>query len=101
MQPLRRHLADTWETPGSSPSRSPHSPRATYTIRTKEPSLHNENLCPVPPSKGTWGLVASLFITAGINGWFVFAAIVLAGAVVMVLVNLSGKPSVTYGIPTR
>jgi len=89
-----------------------------YTIRTKESSLHNEDLCPVPPSKRTWGwfeifnvwtndvqslagytLAASLFITAGINGWFVFAAIVLAGAVVMVLVNLSGRPSVKYGIP--
>ena len=44
-------------------------------------------------------LAASLFITAGINGWWVFAAIVLAGVFVNFLVNLTGKPSVKYGIP--
>ncbi|CAM5781343.1 cytosine permease [Castellaniella caeni] len=44
-------------------------------------------------------LAASLFITAGISGWLVFAAIIVASVVVMFLVNLSGKPSVRYGIP--
>ncbi len=44
-------------------------------------------------------LAASLFITAGINGWWVFAAIILAGFFVNFLVNLTGKPSVKYGIP--
>ncbi len=87
-------------------------------IQDTDPSLHNEDLAPVPPSRRRWGwfeifnvwtndvqslagytLAASLFITAGINGWLVFAGIVLAGIVVMVLVNLSGAPSVKYGIP--
>jgi NCS1 family nucleobase:cation symporter-1 len=42
---------------------------------------------------------ASLFITAGINGWWVFVGIVLAGLFVNWLVNLTGVPSVKYGIP--
>ncbi|MFV2017988.1 NCS1 family nucleobase:cation symporter-1 [Micromonospora sp. LOL_023] len=82
------------------------------------PSLYNDDLAPLPESKRRWGwfeifnvwtndvqslagytLAASLFITAGINGWWVFAAIVLAGLFVNFLVNLTGKPSVRYGIP--
>ncbi|WP_265521953.1 NCS1 family nucleobase:cation symporter-1 [Oerskovia flava] len=89
-----------------------------FLVKEIDTSLHNDDLCPVPPSKRRWGwfeifnvwtndvqslagytLAASLFITAGINGWFVMAAIVLAGAFVMLLVNLSGRPSVKYGIP--
>lgn len=89
-----------------------------FVIKAVDGSLHNEELAPTPPSKRRWGwfeifnvwtndvqslfgytLAASLFITAGINGWLVFAAIVLAGTVVMFLVNLSGRPSVTYGVP--
>jgi nucleobase:cation symporter-1, NCS1 family len=83
-----------------------------------DPSLYNEDLAPLPLSKRRWGwfeifnvwtndvqslagytLGASLFITAGISGWYVFAAIVLAGLFVNFLVNLTGKPSVEYGIP--
>jgi NCS1 family nucleobase:cation symporter-1 len=82
------------------------------------PSLYNEDLAPLPAAKRRWGwfeifnvwtndvqslagytLAASLFITAGISGWWVFAAIVLAGLFVNYLVNLTGRPSVTYGIP--
>jgi NCS1 family nucleobase:cation symporter-1 len=82
------------------------------------PSLHNADLAPLPKDKRRWGafeifnvwtndvqslagytLAASLFITAGINGWWVFVAIVLAGLIVNWLVNLTGKPSVKYGIP--
>lgn len=89
-----------------------------YAIRLLEPALYNEDLAPVPAQKRRWGafeifnvwtndvqslagytLAASLFITAGISGWYVFAAIVLAGAVIMFLVNLSGRPSVHYGVP--
>ncbi len=44
-------------------------------------------------------LAASLFITYGLNGWAVFAAILLAGAIIVLLVNLAGKPSTKYGIP--
>lgn len=89
-----------------------------FTIHRHEPSLYNEDLAPLPPQARKWGwfeifnvwsndvqslfgytLAASLFLTYGLNGWAVFAAIVLAGFIVMVLVNLSGRPSVKYGIP--
>lgn len=91
---------------------------ADYHIADQDVKLFNEDLAPVPASKRTWGaleifnvwtndvqslagytLAASLFITAGINGWLVFLAIILASILVMFLVNLSGKPSVRYGIP--
>lgn len=87
-------------------------------IRKIDPTLYNEDLAPLPPQKRKWGwfeifnvwandvqslfgytLAASLFLTYGLNGWAVFAAIVLAGFIVMFLVNLSGRPSVRYGIP--
>ncbi|PMV92365.1 allantoin permease, partial [Pseudomonas sp. MPR-TSA4] len=44
-------------------------------------------------------LAASLFVSAGLNGWYVFAAIILAGVFVNWLVNLSGSPSVKHGVP--
>jgi nucleobase:cation symporter-1, NCS1 family len=87
-------------------------------IQQIDPTLYNEDLAPVPYEKRSWGwfeifnvwsndiqslfgytLAASLFITYGLNGWAVMAAIVLAGFIIMVLVNLSGMPSVKYGIP--
>lgn len=87
-------------------------------IQQIDPSLYNDDLAPIPHSKRTWGwfeifnvwsndiqslfgytLAASLFLTYGLNGWAVMAAIILAGVIVMFLVNLSGKPSVKYGVP--
>lgn len=87
-------------------------------IRKIDPSLYNEDLAPLPPEKRKWSwfeifnvwandvqslfgytLAASLFLTYGLNGWAVLAAIILSGFIVMVLVNLSGRPSVKYGIP--
>ncbi|MFC0268115.1 NCS1 family nucleobase:cation symporter-1 [Kushneria aurantia] len=87
-------------------------------IQHTDPSLYNEDLAPVKPQQRGWGafeifnvwsndiqslfgytLAASLFLTYGLNGWAVMAAIVLAGFIVMWLVNLSGTPSVRYGIP--
>ncbi|SHM16650.1 NCS1 family nucleobase:cation symporter-1 [Roseibium suaedae] len=87
-------------------------------IKGRDPSLYNEDLAPIPLSKRTWGwfeifnvwandvqslfgytLAASLFLTYGLNGWSVFAAILVAGFFVMWLVNLMGQPSVQYGIP--
>lgn len=86
-------------------------------IRKIDPTLYNEDLAPVKTSDRSWGwfeifnvwtndiqslfgytLAASLFLTSGLNGWLVFAAIIVAGFVVMILVNLSGLPSVRYGI---
>ena len=89
-----------------------------FQIQDIDPSLHNADLAPLPPSKRTWGwfeifnvwsndiqslfgytLAATLFISYGLNGWAVLAGIVLAGFIVMGLVQLTGKPSVKYGIP--
>ncbi|WP_189466674.1 NCS1 family nucleobase:cation symporter-1 [Litchfieldella qijiaojingensis] len=87
-------------------------------IQSIDTTLYNEDLAPIPHSKRSWGwfeifnvwsndiqslfgytLAASLFLTYGLNGWAVMAAIILAGVIVMYLVNLTGKPSVKYGIP--
>lgn len=88
------------------------------TIRQIDPTLYNDDLAPIPHDRRRWGwfeifnvwsndiqslfgytLAASLFISYGLNGWAVMGAIILAGFVVMVLVNLTGTPSVRYGIP--
>lgn len=87
-------------------------------VGSGDPSLYNEDLAPVPHMRRHWGsfeifnvwnndiqslfgytLAASLFLSYGLNGWLTFAAIVVAGLLVMWLVNLSGRPSVRYGIP--
>ncbi|MEH6477772.1 MAG: NCS1 family nucleobase:cation symporter-1 [Sneathiella sp.] len=87
-------------------------------IEKRDPSLYNEDLAPIPAKDRSWGwfeifnvwandvqslfgytLAASLFLTYGLSGWTVFAAILVAGFFVMWLVNLMGKPSVEYGIP--
>ena|SRR5690554_280415 len=87
-------------------------------IKHIDQSLHNDDLAPLPHDKRTWTwfeifnvwsndiqslfgytLAATLFISYGLSGTSVFAGIILAGFIVMVLVNLSGKPSVRYGIP--
>ncbi|MEA3252482.1 MAG: NCS1 family nucleobase:cation symporter-1 [Pseudomonadota bacterium] len=87
-------------------------------IRHLEPRLYNDDLAPIKKGDRNWGwfeifnvwsndiqslfgytLAASLFISYGLNGWAVMAAIILAGFVVMGLVNLSGRPSVKYGVP--
>ena len=87
-------------------------------MTTKSSSLYNKDLAPTPRANKTWGwfeifnvwandvqslfgytLAASLFLYSGLNGWAVFIALILAGFFIMWLVNLSGKPSVTHGIP--
>lgn len=87
-------------------------------IKNREPSLYNDDLAPMPASKRNWGsfeifnvwsndiqslfgytLAATLFISYGLSGWAVLSGIVLAGFIVMFLVQLTGKPSVKYGIP--
>jgi NCS1 family nucleobase:cation symporter-1 len=88
------------------------------TVTDPDPTLYNDDLAPLPHKQRKWGtfsifnvwssdihslfgytLAATLFTTSGLNGWWVFAGIILAGFIVMVLVNLTGKPSVKYGIP--
>ncbi|PJN93633.1 allantoin permease, partial [Amaricoccus sp. HAR-UPW-R2A-40] len=90
----------------------------THTITGHDPALYNEDLAPLPPEARSWGwfeifnvwnndiqslfgytLAASLFLSYGLNGWLTFAAIVVAGFIVMALVNLTGRPSVKYGVP--
>lgn len=87
-------------------------------LRDPHPSLHNKDLAPLAKNKRVWGwfeifnvwsndiqslfgytLAATLFISYGLNGWAVFAGILVAGFIVMYLVNLSGRPSVLYGVP--
>jgi nucleobase:cation symporter-1, NCS1 family len=91
---------------------------AVIDVSGSDPSLYNEDLAPLAHAKRKWGwfeifnvwsndiqslfgytLAATLFISSGLNGWWVFAGIVLAGIVVMGLVNLTGRPSVKYGVP--
>lgn len=46
-----------------------------------------------------YSLVASLFISYGVSGWTAFAALIVAGLLVMFLVNISGAAGERYGIP--
>lgn len=87
-------------------------------INNTNSRLYNDDLAPLASSKRTWGwfeifnvwsndvqslfgytLAASLFLSYGLNGWWVMAAIMFAGLIVMLMVNLTGRPSVKYGIP--
>ncbi|MET4695335.1 NCS1 family nucleobase:cation symporter-1 [Endozoicomonas lisbonensis] len=88
-------------------------------LKNVDPGLYNEDLAPLESKNRTWGsfeifnvwandvqslfgytLAASLFISYGLNGWAVMAAIILAAIVIMYLCNLAGQPSVKYGIPS-
>src|SRR3546814_17490990 len=89
-----------------------------FQIKQIDPSLYNADLAPLAPAERKWGwfeifnvwsndiqslfgytLAATLFISYGLNGWAVLAGIVLAGFIVMGLVQLTGQPSVKSGIP--
>ncbi len=80
--------------------------------------LYNADLAPIAIADRNWGwfsifnvwsndiqslfgytLAASLFLSYGLSGWWVMAAIICAGFIVMLMVNLTGKPSVKYGVP--
>ena len=93
-------------------------PDHSLSIKNTNTRLYNEDLAPLPKSERTWGwfeifnvwsndvqslfgytLAASLFLSYGLNGWWVMAAIMSAGLIVMFMVNLTGRPSVKYGIP--
>ena len=110
-------------TPRSRPAPSGEPAHVTtrtddLTVHSPDPSLYNDDLAPVPTKKRSWGAfeifnvwtndiqslfgytpAATLFISYGLNGWAVFAGIVLAGLIVMFLCDLVGRPSVRYGIP--
>lgn len=88
------------------------------TLEAQPLASDRDTLNPVLPHEKTWGwfaifnvwandvqslfgysLVASLFISYGVSGWTAFAALIAAGLLVMVLVNLSGAAGERYGIP--
>ncbi|MGP4713356.1 MULTISPECIES: NCS1 family nucleobase:cation symporter-1 [unclassified Psychrobacter] len=90
----------------------------TFNPERKNSRLYNEDLAPLQPKERNWGwfaifnvwsndiqslfgytLAASLFLSYGLSGWWVMAAIICSGFIVMWMVNLTGKPSVRYGIP--
>lgn len=90
----------------------------TFNPERKNSRLYNEDLAPLQPEDRNWGwfsifnvwsndiqslfgytLAASLFLSYGLSGWWVMAAIICAGFIVMFMVNLTGKPSVKYGVP--
>ena len=67
-------------------------------VTNRDKRLYNSDLAPTPSGKKNWGwfeifnvwandvqslfgytLAASLFLTYGLNGWAVFAALILAG----------------------
>ncbi|MEO1092932.1 MAG: NCS1 family nucleobase:cation symporter-1 [Pseudomonadota bacterium] len=92
--------------------------RPALRIQTVDPRLYNADLAPIEHDQRSWGwfavfnvwsnvvqslfmytLAASFFVTSGLNGWAVFGAIAVAGLIIMVLVNLSGRPSIRYGVP--
>lgn len=86
-------------------------------ITGAHPKLYNHDLAPVAPAGRTWGsfsifamwmsdvhsvggytFAASLFFL-GLNGWEVLLAMVIGITIVYFLMNLIGKPSLTYGTP--
>lgn len=85
---------------------------------SQHPNTESDSLVPIKAEQKTWQwfeifniwandiqslfgytLVASLFIAYGVTGWTAFAGLIVAGLLVMFLVNLSGKAGVDYGIP--
>lgn len=82
-----------------------------------DPSLHNEDLAPVPPEKRTWGMwnVAALWVGMavcvptytlaservgqGMSAWQAVFVIALANAIVLLPLMANGHPGTKYGIP--
>jgi NCS1 family nucleobase:cation symporter-1 len=82
-----------------------------------DPTLHNEDLAPVPPSQRTWGMwsiaalwvgmaicvptytLASEQIKNGMSAWQAVAVIGLANLIVLFPLMLNGHPGTKYGIP--
>jgi nucleobase:cation symporter-1, NCS1 family len=82
-----------------------------------DPSLHNEDLAPVPPAKRTWSLwhiaalwvgmaicvptytLASGHVAAGMSAWQAVFVVALANAIVLLPLMANGHPGTKYGIP--
>ena len=82
-----------------------------------DPSLHNEDLAPVPPGQRTWNLwhiaalwvgmaicvptytMASGHVTGGMSAWQAVMVVALANAIVLVPLMANGHPGTKYGIP--
>ena len=96
---------------------SNHATVPTLVITGAHPKLYNEDLAPTAPEGRTWGVfslfamwmsdvhsvggytfAASLFFL-GLTGWQVLISMIVGIAVVYVLMNLIGRPSLRYGIP--
>lgn len=82
-----------------------------------DPSLHNEDLAPVPPEKRTWrtGNIAALWVgmaicvptytlaservAGGMSAWQSVFVIALANLIVLLPLMANGHPGTKYGIP--
>ncbi len=82
-----------------------------------DPSLHNEDLAPVPPEKRTWrtGNIAALWVgmaicvptytlaservAGGMSAWQSVLVIALANLIVLLPLMANGHPGTKYGIP--
>jgi NCS1 family nucleobase:cation symporter-1 len=84
---------------------------------TRDPSLYNEDLAPVPPERRTWGvysylslwvgmsvciptyMLASGLIAGGMNWWQAIGTILLGNVIVLVPMLLNAHAGTKYGIP--
>src|SRR5215469_1270355 len=82
-----------------------------------DPSLYNEDLAPVPPSRRSWGIynyaslwvamsvciptymLASGLIAGGMSWWQAIATILLGNLIVLVPMLLNAHAGTKYGIP--
>lgn len=82
-----------------------------------DPSLHNEDLAPVPPEKRTWrtGNIAALWVgmaicvptytlaservAGGMSAWQSVLVIALANLIVLLPLMANGHPGTKYGVP--
>lgn len=94
-----------------------HATPPVLVVTGAHPKLYSHDLAPTAPEGRTWGafsifamwmsdvhsvggytFAASLFFL-GLTGWEVLAAMVVGIAIVNVLMNLIGRPSLKYGTP--
>src|SRR5215472_11417677 len=84
---------------------------------TRDPSLYNEDLAPIPPERRTWGtynyaslwvamsvciptyMLASGLIAGGMSWWQAIATILLGNLIVLIPMLLNAHAGTKYGIP--